>query len=88
MYLLKAAKLVKDLRRNALCNVNFMRNLVTYARDQNMLDPRPASVRTPRFGSAHDKYRLQSAHLPEVRIGKTRYVGREPEKPFFESPPY
>jgi len=67
-WLLQAAKLVKDARRTALCNVGFMAQLVEFATRHGYLDPAPEKVRAPTFGTSNYKYRLMTAHLPEVRL--------------------
>ncbi len=68
MYLLEAAKEIKDLRRTSLCNVNFMKQLVEFARDNNLLDLAPDKIRAERFGTAKDHHRLISAHLPTIYL--------------------
>jgi len=67
--LLDATRALKQQRRVALCNVGFMRQLVTYAREKGMLDSdlTAKSSRAPRFDSAINKYRIRStAYKPRL----------------------
>ena len=44
MFLLEAARTLKDARSVVLSNVHFMRQLVEYARENGVLDPKPNKV--------------------------------------------
>ena len=60
----------------ALCSDNFMTQIVEYAREHGVLDPKPAKVKAPTYGTARDRKRLMDVHLPEVRIVKDVYKYR------------
>lgn len=67
-FLLEAARLLKNARRVALCNTHFMRLIVRHARQHALLDPEPEEMTITSYGTARDRYRLITAHLPEVRL--------------------
>ena len=62
--LLRATQNLKSARRLALCNHGFMRHLVDYAREMQLLEPEPETVRAPKYGRQIDRARIFSAHLP------------------------
>ena len=62
--LLQATKLLKAKRRCLLNNDGFILQIVSWCYDRGMVDSDVASVRTPRYGRALDKYRITTAHLP------------------------
>ncbi|KAK2145411.1 hypothetical protein LSH36_684g01027 [Paralvinella palmiformis] len=64
MPLLAATRELKDKRRVVLTNDAFIKQLVGYARENDMLDVNISTVYAPRFGRKLDKHRLQRAHLP------------------------
>lgn len=66
--LLVATKMVKDARRTALTNVNFMRQLVVYARSRMALDPDPSQIPTYELDSPVYKYRMMTSHLPTITL--------------------
>ena len=63
MTLLEATKVVKGLRRVALSNYGFIRQLVEYARQLDALDD-DVYEEPARKTRAIDKFRYNSAHLP------------------------
>lgn len=73
MYLLEACKMLKELRRVALCNDNFMKQLIDFARECGTLDPCPRKFKDRKFGTPGDRTRLLDIHLPEVHIHKDLY---------------
>ena len=66
MRLIQASQMLKNERRVVLCNSNFMRQLVEYARDLNMLDEDIGNLKTPKYGRALDRPRILSSHLPII----------------------
>ena len=45
-----------------------MRQLVAFAEEKQLLDPKPNEVPAPTYGTAQDRYRLLSVGLPTVYI--------------------
>ena len=76
MHLLEAAQIVKDLRRTAVCNVAFMRQLVQYAKEKGVLDRNPENCKATRYGTGQDRYRLVSVNLPDVQIVRDKATHR------------
>lgn len=64
--LLQAVKDVKDCRRVALCNTNFMKQLIRYSRDRGMLDWDVDSVGGDRMGRRFYRYRINAASIPRI----------------------
>ena len=62
--LLRSAKILKNKRRVALCNTGFMKQLVKFAREREMLDQNVEKISISKFGGPRDKHRLRFAHLP------------------------
>ena len=71
-FLLDATSTVKNIRTVALTNVNFMRQLVDVAAEEELLDHDIDRVKAPRFARQIDKPRLYSAHLPDISLIATR----------------
>ena len=65
--LLDATRTLKQQRRVALCNVGFMRQLVSFAREKCMLDNDISTGKVPRFDSAYNRYRIRAtAYKPQL----------------------
>jgi len=66
--LLDATRVLKQHRRVALCNVGFMRQLVSFAREKGMLDhDLTETSKAPMYDSAINKYRIRTtAYKPRL----------------------
>ena len=75
-FLLEAAKLLKDSRRTALCNLNFMRQLVTYAAELGYLDPSLENIKAPSsIGRPLDRHRVITSYLPNITLTNIWWKG-------------
>lgn len=70
-FLLETAQLVKNIRTVALTNINFMRQLVELAEQEELFDPK-FKTKIPEFVRGIDKPRFYSAHLPDIYLISSR----------------
>merc|ERR1712038_474172 len=83
MFLLEAAKLLKDLRRTAICNLNFMRQLVALAEEKSLLDPKPKKIHAPTYGTPLDRHRLLSVNLPSLYLSNYKSEVYDEDSAYF-----